>query len=355
LSPILLSPGFFCYRAWECALGQDQPFKPWFVWRGLANGDLSNMAGVPQLKRYHEQVFSTDEYGFRNSPGQMDRRPQVVIVGDSFAAGADVSNDEMLDAMIEKETGLVVYSFATSRLRTFYNDRHFMEHPPRWVIAFHVERELSPKLFKLPLGDKPFAPPRFADAAAYERGLRPGVRGRWKEMRESISRHSLLTYLGERALKGSLWALGLYEFPEQIYHYDAASGFLFFEPSVRDHLDPSEMLSQLEVTVAAIRDAEYKLAARGIRLIVLIAPDKETIYHARIPALRDRPVTLLLDRLDAELTRYDIAHVPAHRLLAAHLAARPDQDLYFSDDTHFTPLGHRVLLQGLLPLLQPVR
>jgi hypothetical protein len=131
LSPLLPPPEFFCYRAWECALGHDRPFIPWYVWRAPASGDLSHTAGAPQLNRFRAQTFTTDEYGFRDRVGQADRHPDVVIVGDSFAAGAAVSDGELLDAMIEKETGLVVYNLATLRLRNFYTDQRFLSRRTR--------------------------------------------------------------------------------------------------------------------------------------------------------------------------------------------------------------------------------
>lgn len=352
LSPLLPPPEFFCYRAWECALGHDRPFIPWYVWRAPASGDLSHTAGAPQLNRFRAQTFTTDEYGFRDRVGQADRHPDVVIVGDSFAAGAAVSDGELLDAMIEKETGLVVYNLATLRLRNFYTDQRFLDHPPRWVIAFHVERDLAPENFVLLKGDKPWTPQRFADRAAYDRSLRPGVRGRWKQANENMNYHSLLSFYGERGLKGLLWKLRLYDFPEQIGHYDPTSGFLFYAQSVRQQADPSDKLRELPATVGAMRDAERKLAARGIRLIVLVAPDKEDIYHLMIPALRGRDTGVYLERLETELTRLGVTHVPTQRLLAAHLSRRPYEILYFPDDTHLTPLGHRVLMSGLMPLLQ---
>ncbi len=353
LSPLLVPARFFCYRAWECVLNPDELFQPWARWEGQATGDLSNMAGVPQLKRRHRQLFTTDEYGFRNPPGQLDRRPELVVVGDSFAAGAPVSNDELLEAMVARRTGLVTYNYATLRLRSFYQNERFRQHPPRWVVAFHVERELEPALFELPPGDRPFAPRRYSDRAAYDRESELGWRRRWKQMRENIVRHSLLTYYGERALKGGLWALGLYEFPDKIYAYDRDSGFLFYEPAARHHLDPSKKLAALDATVAAIRDVDRRLAARGTRLIVLIAPDKENIYRERIPSLRDRPAGVLLEKLEAELSRYGVLQVPAYRALADYHARHPEVDLYFPDDTHLTPAGHEVLLERLLQVLQP--
>lgn len=335
------------FRAWEYVTASDRPFRPHALWRGQTYGDLANMAGAPQLQRRHEQVFSVDEYGFRNPVGQAARRPQVVIVGDSFAAGSQLSDDEVLSRVIEDRLGVATYNYATMPLRGFAYNRRFAEQPPRVVIAFHVEREISPELFAIPADAQLFTPSAYESEAAYRRAHRRGPRQLWRERETGLARGSLVSKWAEPLRKGALWSLGLFAFPPQIAHYDPASGFLFYRESTPLEADPARRLAQLPAVFAALRVSRDVLAARGMRLIVLVAPDKETLYHDRLPQLAGRATLAYLDAFCFGLTSNGIDHVPAHRVLAAYRQAHPTDDLYFAGDTHLTALGHEVLFEAL--------
>ncbi|NLH49422.1 MAG: hypothetical protein GX444_12600 [Myxococcales bacterium] len=347
LSPFFLSERFFCFREWECVVANDRPFKPWVRWQGISYGDLANTAGVPQLKHFHPESFTADEYGFRNPPGQYAKGPQVVIVGDSFAAGSQLSDDEVLPALIEKELGIPAYNYANNKLPSYFGDRRFIARPPRVVLAFHVERETDPALFQIPDDLQPFDPVRFASFDDYRQRTGGGTDRRLRALVKAIRRDNLFGWVGERLLKGGLWSLGLYALPEQIFYYQPRTGYLFSEKGGRAHLDLSKLLGKIEPTVAALRDAKEKLAARGTRLIVLIAPDKETVYHDQIPALRDKNVGEFLARFNAALDAAGVENLPVLPLFAADRAAHPDEDLYFPDDTHLTARGQRVIFDAL--------
>lgn len=276
----------FTFRDWEYVAATDRPFKPHVVWQGLSSGDLGNMLGLTAFKYFHPVVFSADEYGFRNPVGQADKQLAVVIVGDSFAAGSQLSDDEVLGALIEKELGLVTYNYAIMPLRGFYYDRRFTDHPPKVVIAFHVERELSAANLTIPEGEKTFSPTKFATSAEYEATVRPGPRGRWQAWRRDITRRSLLNLIGQRWLKNGLYYLGLYRMPDQIFHIDPETRFLYYTESGEQALHLEERLAELDGVWEAAQDAQAKLATRGIRLLIVIAPNKETFHAQSIPALR---------------------------------------------------------------------
>src|SRR5262245_14724543 len=56
--------------------------------RMTSYGDLAAMSGDPSLREPREEVFVTDDYGFRNSP-EVAALPayDVVLLGDSFGVG----------------------------------------------------------------------------------------------------------------------------------------------------------------------------------------------------------------------------------------------------------------------------
>src|SRR5262247_2421093 len=57
-----------------------------------ASGDLAALSNRPALREFRREVFTTDAHGFRN--------PDIVVFGDSFAAGSGVSDDETLSAQL---------------------------------------------------------------------------------------------------------------------------------------------------------------------------------------------------------------------------------------------------------------
>lgn len=80
------------------------------------------------------------------------------------------------------------------------------------------------------------------------------------------------------------------------------------------------------------------LAKRGIHLLILIAPDKNTIYPEKLPDYPRRPgVATRLDQLAARLRRSDLDFVdPRSALLKAKQGGLK---VYFEGDSHWTQRG----------------
>ncbi|MDP8222154.1 MAG: hypothetical protein P9L99_02235 [Candidatus Lernaella stagnicola] len=338
------------FRAWEVVAAPDLPFHPHARYAGQASGDLGNIAGVPQLKHRHRQVFTVDEYGFRNPVGWADRRPQVVVVGDSFAAGSQLSDHETLAALIESELGLVTYNYATMPLRGFFYDERFRDATPRVVVAFHVERELNADLFTIPEAET-FRPRAYADQNEYRRTHRRGPRALWRERTHLASRRSLVTWAAERLRQGALWSARLYDFPPQIAHFDPTTGFLFYAEGSWVKRSPAAQRKRANAAVTALVEARAKLARRNIELVTVIAPDKETVYHDLIPDLADRAVYEVLDDFVKQSRRRGARVAEVHWALADRRATHSDDLLYFPDDTHLTALGTRIVFNELRSVL----
>jgi alginate O-acetyltransferase complex protein AlgJ len=107
-------------------------------------------------------------------------------------------------------------------------------------------------------------------------------------------------------------------------------------------LGHSDLTNYLEGAVerwgAAIRARRDWCEARGIRFLVVVVPDKQTIYPERLPAVvRGRPDPCVLDRVLARW-RAD-PPVPVLDLRADLLAAKQFGPVYYRYDTHWTPMG----------------
>lgn len=105
------------FRAWEVVTdhpGRWAPFAALKTYRNPhAYGDLSNVGNLPALREYHEEVFTTDEYGFRNPPQKEDGRvPSALLIGTSFSAGCGLNDDETLSAQLGARSKCRVYNAA---------------------------------------------------------------------------------------------------------------------------------------------------------------------------------------------------------------------------------------------------
>lgn len=121
-------------------------------------------------------------------------------------------------------------------------------------------------------------------------------------------------------------------------------GFLFFTESLHTMPLTAQELSALAEKLA---DLEQTLAADGRRLIILIAPDKASVYPEMLPLhiLTRQPDPL--QQVNASLRDAGLTVVDAQGLLIAHKA---EGLLYFRGDSHWNARGARIIYQELMRL-----
>src|SRR3989454_1077870 len=102
------------FRAWE-AVSRYRPagaaFEPDRRYRNARSyGDLTAMGNLPGLRQYRMEVFTTDALGFRNAAHVLDTQIGAILIGDSFAVGSGVSDDETVSSRLGQFWGCVVYN-----------------------------------------------------------------------------------------------------------------------------------------------------------------------------------------------------------------------------------------------------
>ena len=104
-----------------------------------------------------------------------------------------------------------------------------------------------------------------------------------------------------------------------------------------------EELAQFQHNLDALSGA---YAERGIDLIVVIVPNKNTIYPERVP---DLPVLGVESRLD-QVTAYLREHGSEQLvdLRPALLAAKAEREMYYATDTHWNDYGAYIAYAALL-------
>src|SRR5262249_14207235 len=93
---------WLAFRTWEAAISIDCPpgigsFDPGRVYRkDRAYGDLANIGNMPDWRQYRREEFTMDRLGFRNPSLAHGARPVGFVLGDSFTAGAGISDEDTL-------------------------------------------------------------------------------------------------------------------------------------------------------------------------------------------------------------------------------------------------------------------
>lgn len=120
-------------------------------------------------------------------------------------------------------------------------------------------------------------------------------------------------------------------------------GFLFFAESLKE---PPLNAGEREALCRKLAALEEALAADGRGLIVLIAPDKRSVYPEMLPAYVLRGEGTLM-QLNAELSAAGLTVLDAQRLLTAHKA---EGLLYFRGDSHWNARGAQLVYRELMAL-----
>lgn len=123
------------------------------------------------------------------------------------------------------------------------------------------------------------------------------------------------------------------------------NGWLFYEPGVScltQRARPSD--STAADAVAAASHFRDELAARGIHLIVMPVPNKESIYPDQLVRGAAPPVQPLWRESRSFLAGCRVADVEVVDLFALYAAARSTSDtlLYLEQDSHWTPAGMKM-------------
>lgn len=378
------------HRGWETALvsgvvdkraevtARRAPFAPYSSWQGTATGDLSYMFDMPGAGRPRAQSFHTDEYGFRNPVGTTATQREVVVVGNSFAVGSSVGDDDNLTGRL-RSLGVKATNAGGLGLQDFLQDPRWQQDPPAWVVHYVDESSMQPVLLR---EDQPALDlPSFDSRADYERWIRAAVAAAPAEVApaEVPARPSWLTWLPSAAAqqrckaqlaarKTLLEALFSYAVPRlthavglpgffdpKVLRVDAGTGQLFYLPMAARYLDPDALqrtVRDVDVLAATFAQAAQLLQRRGTRLIVLICPNKELVYPELVPALAGVDTGAVLEKLDQRLDALGVPHVDAWDICRRARQEQPDAPLFFPDDTHPTPRLQDLLARDVARIVQ---
>lgn len=331
----LLPTDFVSFRAWEAVTMFVTGQGPFAVNKHYNNpratGDLPGIGNLPQYREPHPETFTTSALGFRIYDPQRDSPPAALLFGDSFGAGAGLSDAESLGAQLSRQRGAPVFFASHFKKSTLEN----LAALPRTPVAII---ELSERME----GD---------EAAGIEEAVK-----------KHLTRNSR-AYLGLRYLRDlwaysplSIWCARAYKelqndtilpniYADNVRTYQLTNGatMLFLGSEVAHYL----MLPQPSIDAVMLWK---KALDRHTCMFVILVPDKFEVYY---PLLRKPPGppprTLYLDSLENELRAAGVPVLnlsPALRAAAAS-AIRDNDYVYHLDDTHWNGHGVTVAVKEL--------
>jgi hypothetical protein len=334
-------PGRVYFHAWEAATMHataDGSFTPNFRYENNhASGDLANMGNLPQFRHYHQEVFTTDKFGFRNPPREgADGAPSAILVGDSFSVGSGNSDGDTLTAQLTSRlpNGRVYNGANTGPHWIMVNELISRLHMRGGLVIWQMsERQKLPASLQ---AEGPYTLPSASSAL----GDRRSIVQRFSDWRDSLLAYSpLRIYLSGayRRLENGVLFPNPSENLVMVGHLRNGDSMLFLKTEVDNFYQPRYDSPTYLTEINAL------IHCTGNDLLVVLVPDKFGVYY---PLLQDNLPSppegkSHLDKLEEDLHR---SGVPVVNLMGP-LRSQASEGLqkreynYRLDDTHWNPAG----------------
>lgn len=330
---ILLPVNAFTHRVWEAVIVRTfhtllpGPFYPGQKISMEEQGDLAPYTRFAVKKQAN---WETDRYGYRRKDSA-NRDYEVVIVGDSTTVGTGLTQDDMLSVKLESFLRKPVYPFAPYyEMDTYLKSAFYKNHPPKRVVFSMMEWAL-PDLIET----KPPA------SSLHEKS------GSWLDgiaiLLDRVSKMSLMRFLTARIkgfVKNKTAAL-----PFSIS--ETSEGPMVFPQGKSSHEELS--LALVPKIVSVLKRYHEELNRRGIPMIFLPVPNKESFYYQLIPG-RSVPIfyiTLAKAANEAGIPTLDLIKFYANSRMKNRTL------LYHLDDSHWNRYGAELAAEGLIQMIEP--
>jgi acetyltransferase AlgX (SGNH hydrolase-like protein) len=303
-------------------------------------GDLSALANLRRLRVYRSEIFTTDAYGYRNPAVPSTASPPVaMLLGDSFGLGSGTEDFETLTAHLGRFWGRTVYNGSGMTPQADLNQIRLLarELPMRGslVIYEYLERQGLPSV--------PSKGPRSSRNRSGDGQEMPATAPSpfsWELSRLRILANRMYRFFQNDRILPNPYARNA---------------------SVRRLANGAEMLflsgeHQGDDTTRPVNAAywvwlERELRSDGFQLIVLLVPDKFTVYEPLFLGreARNTPAFHYLDRLERSLSSAGVPVVNLKNVFQAQAARQLPSNsyLYWLDDTHWNGHGMRIAAEEI--------
>src|SRR5258708_5877976 len=314
-------------------------------------GDLANLGNLPDFRQYRHEIFTTDFRGFRNLPQfESNSRPEILLLGDSFGAGAGVTDMDSPGVQLSAALHRNVYNAAgrPNDLDLVLNLIHNLDFRGGMILWQLSER------FDLPEGDLGL------DAAPGHLAFLPAqARQQFRRLRSVVEQPR--RYSPYRILLTRLYR---YLQNDRILPNRQASSVFIAELRdgermliLRDEIQNAR--KQRPVSVRGVSRIVEEIRKTGNDIVFILVPDKYTIY---LPLIANMSAELgegeYMDRVAAKMQQAGVPVLNLLPILRQEAERRLDrrETIYWKDDTHWNPEGIRFAVQVIsahLPLRLP--
>ena len=326
---------------------------------GRTWGDLSAMTTQDTLRDLRDVLFRTDSYGYRNDAAEVDtsRSLDLIILGDSFGAGAGTSQDHVWNELFHSQYGFNTYNLSMpgygpwNQLLAFKRELPRLKVGPQTVVLWAI------------FGGNDLDEPCFAD-------VNPEPAGFWQRLAvrtRTFYRRSPIKIITERALMG----LGSTHPRDTAIISTLPDGrsFLFYSQYLRHERRSVEELRQHpNLPRLHLVFADMARVAREADLTVVVAhlPTAYAIYGWALDKTepwnsgrQQSPASQIVEELTLENDMYYLDLQPQLLQEAQSLYTASGGLLWWRDDTHWNMHGHaaaaRIIGDWLLAPKQIVR
>ncbi|MGQ0811848.1 MAG: alginate O-acetyltransferase AlgX-related protein [Nitrospiraceae bacterium] len=313
-------------------------FDPNVDYTGEGYGDLAAHAGDEKFRQPRQITLRTDGDGFRN---EKHDTIDLLVVGDSFAAGWGTTQDKIFSRLLETRYGRRTYNlaFPGSPWEEYVN---FMIESPRLTFAPNAV-----VVWVLYVGNDLFEPYR----ATWDQASLPwaGSVGAWVQRYRTFRARSPLRQI----IKGVLWQMGDDSVDVIVRELPDGRPVLFTSMNnelgamSRAQVEQHPNYSLLEQTLAAMRKA---VAQQGLEMTALIIPTKQEVYRwileQRAPRLEDAQPSGFVQAVVSACERARLRCLDTKPYLiqeSRRLMESSGELLWWRDDTHLGDRGHEAL------------
>jgi len=351
LDPLTFRAWEAMLRHWPNAVGPFIPNKHYH--RSDSYGGVASIGNSPALREYRAAEFTTDAYGFHNPPALATGEPVGIVVGDSFAVGSELPEDETLSVQLSRRCGKYFYNAGSPqplRLRSVeaVAQRLHLQHG---VVIFEF---LEARVLQQP----PAATPEGAKGKFQGMVFR-ALGTEWTDRLATPVNELHASPLEALAVKFEKKVQNGWLLPNSFAHFVIEDRLRNGEPIV---FLPAEFQSPSDPQKAAAAWAAYfawyasELRQDGLELTVLLVPNRSTVYGSLLERTRDvsRSIATLADFAKA-LDRAGVLVVNLEPAFADEAPRSLSQShyLYFLDDTHWTGAGATIAAEQVLDRHSP--
>lgn len=316
-SDVFMPIGSYSYRPWEALLsfsGSGFPFYPNQEIEMISVGDLCHHRSSAIEKN---EYWKTDQLGYRNN--SFIKKPDVLIVGDSFVAGSSVMQHETLANQLMRTSNgaLTVYALAPATFNDFVNllEQGIIQKPNMLIFSI-VERNIPVVFTKETFVTKKIS-----------------IQSNIDILIDRAERFYLLEYLKARwSHRAGYGVRG--EVDARMFFYN------------NTHQKDEEQY--VEQTFRAIKSYKQFCDKEDIVFMFLPTPNKKTVYYDFVP-FKDQNTELLT--LDSLLSSNHIHHINTLNLYNQY-REKEDAILYNLDDTHWNAQGINIVAKNIYEYIQ---